>query len=54
MGVADALKSGRSIDHAALREVLDDEGLRTLTTGATNSLKKLTGRINYVAERVAV
>jgi len=54
VGVADVLKSGRTIDHAALKAVLDDEGLRGLTTGATNSLKKLTGRINYVAERVAM
>lgn len=53
VGVADVLSSGRQINAAALAAVLDDEGLKALTTGATNSLKKLTGRIDYVAQRIA-
>ena len=53
VGVADLLQAGRTVDPQKLRAVLDDEDLKTLTTGATNSLVKLTGRINFVAERVA-
>lgn len=54
VGVADVINSGRSVDPQKLREILDDEGLKILTTGATNSLVKLNGRIDYVSERVAL
>ena len=53
VGVADVIQSGRAIDPQKLRAILDDEGLTALTTGATNSQVKLSGRINYVSERVA-
>lgn len=53
VGTADVIKAGGQIDPAKLRTLLDDEGLKALTTGATNSSNKLIGRINYVAERVA-
>lgn len=54
VGVADVLASRRQVDAQRLRAILDDDELKALTTGATNSLVKLNGRINYVAERVAV
>jgi len=53
VGVADVISDGRSVDADRLRDILDDEGLKALTTGATNSFVKLDGRISYVAERVA-
>lgn len=53
VGVADIIVANRNIDPQRLRTVLDDDALKALTTGATNSSAKLTGRINYVAERVA-
>jgi uncharacterized protein with ParB-like and HNH nuclease domain len=53
VGVADVVEDGSGIDAVKLVELLDDDGLKALTTGATNSPNKLIGRINYVAERVA-
>lgn len=53
VGVADVLANGGQIDSEKLVKVLDDDGLKALTTGATNSLPKLRDRINFVAERVA-
>lgn len=52
IGVCDALSAGLAIDGEALREILDDEDLKRLTTGATNSQRKLVDRIDYVATRV--
>jgi hypothetical protein len=53
VGVADIITNGKAIDAKKLRKLLDDEGLKALTTGATNSLNKLSGRINYIAERAS-
>lgn len=53
IGVADIIKDNRQVDAAKLRNLLDDDGLKALTTGATNSSNKLIGRIKYVADRVA-
>lgn len=53
VGVADIIAAGKGVDAKKLRQLLDDEGLKALTTGATNSLNKLVGRIDYIAERVA-
>lgn len=49
VGVADIVSSGRAVDPAKLAAILDHEDLKALTTGATNSLPKLIGRINYVS-----
>lgn len=49
VGTADAIQSGRKIRHERLPGLLDDEQLKTLTTGATNSRKKVIDRINYVS-----
>lgn len=51
IGVADILVAGNQIDAQKLQNLLEDDSLKVLTTGATNSLPKLNGRINYVAER---
>lgn len=53
IGVADILAAGGTVGAQKLIAVLDDEELKRLTTGATNSLPKLRGRINYVSEQVA-
>lgn len=53
IGVADILSAGRAVDPTKLVAVLDDDELKRLTTGATNSLPKLKGRIDYVSEHVA-
>lgn len=50
IGVADLLHEGTNINAGRLRNILDNEELKTLTTGATNSRSKLYGRINYVKE----
>lgn len=52
VGVADVIATEGRVSGRALRAVLDDDELKQLTTGATNSLPKLTGRIDLVAERV--
>ncbi|WP_426044011.1 DUF262 domain-containing protein [Caulobacter sp. DWR3-1-2] len=52
VGVADLINDGKAIDRGRLLDILDDDGLKALTTGATNSQPKLVGRINYVAEHV--
>ena len=52
VGVADILSVGESVDPDKLVDILDDQELKRLTTGATNSLPKLRGRIQYVAEHV--
>lgn len=52
VGVADIVADNKAVDAKKLKKLLDDDGLKALTTGATNSLSKLTGRINYVGQRV--
>ncbi|MFJ4055995.1 DUF262 domain-containing protein [Pseudomonas sp. NPDC089743] len=52
VGVADAIHAGQAINPAKLRALLDDKALASLTTGATNSRKKLTDRIKYVKDHV--
>lgn len=53
IGAADILARGGAIDPAKLSMVLDDNELKRLTTGATNSLPKLKGRIDYVSEHTS-
>jgi len=52
IGVADLIESNKTenILSTKLQELLDDPKLQKLTTGATNSNKKLLQRINYVKE----
>jgi len=52
IGVADALKGGKVVDPQKLKDLLDNKTLTTLTTGATNSRKKLLERIKYVRDNV--
>jgi hypothetical protein len=52
VGVADIVANNGNVNSELLSAVLDDEGLKTLTTGATNSLPKLRDRIKYVSDRV--
>ncbi len=52
VGVADVVAAGGIIDPAKLIAIMDDITLKQLTTGATNSLPKLKGRIDYVAAGV--
>jgi len=50
IGVADLISERATINRKKLINLLDDNELKTLTTGATNSRNKLNGRINYVKE----
>lgn len=50
VGTALAIQSGKKIKRAKLKLLLDDATLRTLTTGATNSKKAVSGRIEYVRD----
>ncbi|MNW10460.1 hypothetical protein D3C71_2076880 [compost metagenome] len=52
IGVAEALDAGKVIKPAKLRALLDNKELAVLTTGATNSRKKLNERIAYVKDNV--
>lgn len=54
VGVADILTAGNQIDAQKLSGLLEDDSLKDLTTGATNSLPKLTGRIDFVSQRALV
>jgi uncharacterized protein with ParB-like and HNH nuclease domain len=54
IGVADILSAGSQIDDQKLNDLLEDDSLKALTTGATNSLSKLTGRIDYVSQRALI
>lgn len=54
VGVADVVNAGGQVDGAALRDVLDDEELKKVTTGGTNSNPKLIKRIDIVREAVSV
>lgn len=53
IGVADALEEGVQIKEKKLQQLLDDEALNKLTTGATNSRGKLNQRIDYVKANLA-
>lgn len=48
VGTALAVKSGKNFRKARLLALLDDPALRPFTTGATNSKKSVSGRIDYV------
>ena len=50
IGVADALSQGADVRREVLVELLDNEDLKKLTTGATNSKNKLYQRIDFVRE----
>ena len=50
VGMALAVKSGKLIRKAKLLSLMDDEALRSFTTGATNSKKAVKGRIEYVRD----
>ncbi len=50
VGVADALDSGLNVDTEILISLLDNDELKRLTTGATNSKSRLTQRISFVKE----
>jgi hypothetical protein len=50
VGAALAIKTGKPIAEANLLALLDDEELRTFTTGATNTKKSVVGRVEYVRD----
>ena len=52
IGVADALDAKKAINPRKLKSLLDDKTLGALTTGATNSKKKLLQRIQYVKDHI--
>ena len=51
MGVAQLLAKGGRVDPGKISLLLDDDELKQLTTGATNSLLKLSARIELVSSR---
>lgn len=53
VGVADAISKGNPVNSEALRLVLDNNELKKLTSGGTNSYPKLVGRIDLVREAVS-
>lgn len=50
VGTAIAIDSGLAIDKDCINALLDDPKLKRMTTGATNSRKMLTSRIEYVRD----
>lgn len=50
IGSAEVIASGGSISSDGLQDLMKDEELKKLTTGATNSKSKLRDRINYVVQ----
>ena len=52
VGTADAITSKLTINKNKLINVLDNAELKTLTTGATNSRKKLIDRIRFVKDNI--
>ena len=50
VGTALAILSGKAVHRRRLSALLDDESLRVFTTGATNTKKAVTGRIEYVRD----
>jgi hypothetical protein len=53
VGVADIISHKKHVDPTKLQGLLGDKELQDVTTGATNSLKKLVARINLVFDRAA-
>ena len=53
VGIGLALSEGKSIKQDKIASLLSDVNLRNLTTGATNSKKMVTGRIDYVKDNVS-
>lgn len=53
VGVADILARGKKVDAKKLVKLIESAELKELTTGATNSLPKLLGRIDVVSKQVA-
>ena len=53
VAVADHITDGIAINGDALRSVLDDQELKLLMTGATNSKPRLLARINLVKQNIA-
>ncbi|HGO5293752.1 hypothetical protein EQ875_02196 [Photobacterium damselae subsp. damselae] len=51
IGAADAIEEGRSILGSNVSEWINDEELKNLTSGATNSQPRLKSRINYCYDR---
>lgn len=54
VGVAEIIRAGRGVSSVALQSILDEDDLKKLTTGATNSYPKLRDRIAYVSDNVSV
>jgi hypothetical protein len=54
VGVADLISNNKNIPQEALVNLLNDNELTKLTTGATNSRNKLYQRIEYVKEQLSV
>jgi len=50
VGTALAIKSGKTLHKGRLAKLLDDPGLRVFTTGATNTKKAVSGRIEFVRD----
>jgi hypothetical protein len=53
VGVADLVANRQPVNAVALRKILDDDDLKQLTTGATNSLPKLIERIEFVRDKAS-
>lgn len=51
VGAADAIKEGENIENKSVGVWINDDELRNLTTGATNSRPKLKARIKYCFDR---
>ena len=54
VGIADAINQKLEIKPKSLINLLDNQELTRLTTGATNSRSKLLQRINFVTENVSI
>ncbi|PLR44633.1 hypothetical protein CYR40_14900 [Chimaeribacter arupi] len=54
VGVADIITAGKNVDPKKLNDILEDDVLKDLTTGATNSLLKLNRRIDFVSQRAVL
>lgn len=53
VGVADTISAKNKINEDALRTVLDDQELKSVTSGGTNSKPKLLRRIEIVREAIS-
>ena len=52
VGTALAIKTKGSAKRHVLKRLLNDDALKVLTTGGTNSNKMVVGRINYVRDKL--